>query len=155
MEGCTCRNHRTSTNRHRNESNYRWVLVLNGFRLGYTFLCVPGILWLRHNQSYFVISFDLSLAPHHCRKLGETWYNYLVTKVTYTRPTIGRQLLAELAEVSCTAEALGLGHSPIHSRICPPIFLQKYIALPYKTYYMVVGLHARLVCIVATRIQTR
>ncbi|EEC11981.1 hypothetical protein IscW_ISCW009772, partial [Ixodes scapularis] len=40
---------------------------------------------------------------YELRKLGETWYNYLVTKVTYTRPTIGRQLLAELAEECLSA----------------------------------------------------
>ncbi|CAN7985040.1 unnamed protein product, partial [Ixodes hexagonus] len=46
------------------------------------------------------------------RKLGKTWYNYLVTMVTYTQPTIGRHLLADLAEDCLSAfggvEATGL-----------------------------------------------
>lgn len=49
---------------------------------------------------------------HRLRNLGKTWYNHLVTMVTYTRPTIGRQLLADLAEDCLSAfggvEATGL-----------------------------------------------
>lgn len=49
---------------------------------------------------------------HKLRNLGKTWYNHLVTMVTYTRPTIGRQLLADLAEDCLSAfggvEATGL-----------------------------------------------